>query len=632
MSKDNGLSFWGHIGTGFAAGLFSGSLVGFSEALYLAIFGPDLKEFFVFPYGVGVYGICFMFLGIGLGFCGWLLSRFSSRDFSRAASFATYGAILFSVLGIFIAQFRIVRDLRGEQPIPMTGKLLLLISLVVIFLLYRLIFKALSRRGVLKWVPSFPGGVVWVVGLVVLLYIISSAISGPSYTFGPLPSPEAQEALKDRPNIILIMIDTQRVDRLSCYGYEKNRTPHIDSLALEGVLFKRAFAQSSWTRPSIATLITSLYATSHRAIRKPDRLPGVVTTIAEVLNSHGYYTGGFANNANVTPSFNFDQGYSEYHYLAPNFFFFASESGSFLTLYNQLRLVRERFLSQRKYVKYYYQDAEVVTEEAKKFIDRHASKKFFLFLHYMEPHDPYFVHPYSGEGYARVSRPNPPAELAPRYSDVYDGEVSYLDEWIGNLVSYLKKRGLYQNCLIVFTSDHGEEFYEHSGWWHGTTLYEEQLHVPLIVKLPESRFAGEVRDEFARLLDVAPTILTLTGFPRPEEMQGRNLFSDRETPQFVFAEEDHEGNILQSVRTEEWKLILANQGNPRGVEPVELYNLSEDPEETRNLADANPEVVNLLRGFIEQTILFAEGKAVEAEQIEIDEATRERLKALGYVE
>jgi len=152
------------------------------------------------------------------------------------------------------------------------------------------------------------------------------------------------------------------------------------------------------------------------------------------------------------------------------------------------------------------------------------------------------------------------------------------------------------------------------------------------VKFPESRFAGEVRDEFSRLLDVPPTILALTGFPKPEEMQGRSLFSDQETPQFVFAEEDHEGNILQSVRTDEWKLILANRGNPRGVEPVELYNLSQDPKETRNLADANPEVVNLLRGFIEQTVLFAEGKAVEAEQIEIDEATRERLKALGYVE
>jgi len=89
LNKDNGLSFWGHIGTGFAAGLFSGSLVGFTEALYLAIFGPDLKEFFVFPYGVGVYGICFMFVGIGLGFCGWLLSKLSGRDFSRAGSFAT---------------------------------------------------------------------------------------------------------------------------------------------------------------------------------------------------------------------------------------------------------------------------------------------------------------------------------------------------------------------------------------------------------------------------------------------------------------------------------------------------------------------------------------------------------------
>jgi len=283
-------------------------------------------------------------------------------------------------------------------------------------------------------------------------------------------------------------------------------------------------------------------------------------------------------------------------------------------------------------VKHYYQDAEVVTKEAEEFMDRHASKRFFLFLHYMEPHDPYFVHPYDGEGYARVSQPNPPGELAPRYSQVYDGEVSYLDGWIANLMSYLKRKGLYEDCLVIFTSDHGEEFYEHKGWWHGKTLYEEQLHVPLIIRLPGSRLAGEVRQEFARLLDVAPTILALAGFPKPEEMQGRNLFSDQEASQFVFAEEDHEGNILQSASTGEWKLILANQGNPRGLEPIELYNLATDPEETKNLAEENPEAVNLLRGFIEQTILFAEGKAVEAEQIEIDEATRERLKALGYVE
>jgi arylsulfatase A-like enzyme len=632
LNRDNGLSFWGHLGVGFAAGVFSGSLVGFLEAVYLALFGPDLKEFFVFPYGVGLYGLCFLIAGVGLGFCGWIISKLSRREFSRAGSFATYGGILFSVLGIFIAQFRIVRDLRGEQPIPMLGKLLLIICLVVVFLLYRLIFKALARRGVLRWVPGFVGGIIWLVALVVILYGIASAVSGPSYTVGPLPSPEAQESLKDRPNIILIMVDTQRADRLSCYGYEMNQTPQIDGLASEGVLFRRAFAQSSWTRPSTATLITSLYATSHRAVRKPDRLPSAVTTIAEVLNGHGYYTGGFANNANVTPSFNFDQGHSEYHYLAPDFFFFASESGSFLTFYNQLRLVRERFLSQRKYVKYYYQDAEVVTGEAKRFIDKHVAEKFFLFLHYMEPHDPDFVHPYNGEGYARVNRPHPPPEMAGEYSDVYDGEVSYLDRWIGNLVSYLKAKGLYDGCMIVFTSDHGEEFYEHQGWWHGKTLYEEQLHVPLIMKLPEGRFAGRVRDDFVRLLDVAPTILTQCGFPKPDEMQGRNLLSEQEPPQFVFAEEDHEGNILQSVRTDEWKLVLANEGNPRGLEPVELYNLTQDPAETRNLSQEHPEVVNLLRGFIEQTILFAEGKAVEAEQTEIDEATRERLKALGYVE
>jgi arylsulfatase A-like enzyme len=432
------------------------------------------------------------------------------------------------------------------------------------------------------------------------------------------------------------MVDTLRADHLSCYGYTGGTTPRIDGLARDGLRFANAFSQASWTRPSVATILTGLYPSSHGAVHKADALPDRVDTLAEQLQRGGYRTVGFANNANVSPVFNFQQGFDEYRYLAPDLFFHADEQAAQLALYNGLRLVRERFLARRVDVRNYYHPAEDVSEAVRRWLDGGGAgaQPFFLFLHYMDPHDPYMAHPFDGEGYARVANPNPPAGLAEQYRRLYDGEIAYLDVHLGALFDELEKRGLYDKTLVVLTADHGEEFQEHGGWWHGTTLYDEQVQVPLIVKPAGRAGGGRLVEELATSLDVAPTILAAAGLPRPDTLQGHALPLDGGAPparQGVFAEEDLEGNVLQAVRTLEWKLVIANPGNPRGLAPEELYDLGRDPGERANVVASAPAEAETMRAELGKSILTAREHAGSTQQTGTDAATEERLRSLGYV-
>ncbi len=194
-------------------------------------------------------------------------------------------------------------------------------------------------------------------------------------------------------------------------------------------------------------------------------------------------------------------------------------------------------------------------------------------------------------GTARRTRgsriPNPDASLADKYRAAYDGEIAYLDGQLARLFDGLKASGLYDRCVIVLTADHGEEFHEHGGWWHGTTLYDEQITVPLIVKPPRGGQTGVVNDAIVSSLDVAPTILSLAGVPAPDTMIGKALGLTAGAPgprDHSFAEQDLEGNILQAFRSEDWKLIQANPGNPRGLPPRQLFAIAKDPHEQNDLA------------------------------------------------
>jgi arylsulfatase A-like enzyme len=614
------------LGASIAGGMLAGAAVGALEAVGVWIHGHGAGEVPAIAWALVAYGTVGGALGLGAG----VLAAVVGTDGFGVALAAVGGVLAFAV-----GRFRVIRDVFLEQlppgPMPKVVQAAALAAVVVAaFAIWRALRGADARRTPL----TRP-----VVTAIVVVLVAAAWAGGTRLVPAPAPAPlVARASGADMPNVLLIMVDTLRADHLSCYGGSPVQTPHIDQLASGGLRYANTFSQASWTRPSVATILTGLYPSSHGAVHKADRLPDRVETLAEMLQRGGYRTVGFANNANVSAAFNFQQGFDEYHYLAPDFFFGASEAASQLAVYSGLRLVRERFLSHYVDVHHYYQPAEVVTATVRDWLDHRPPGKepLFLFVHYMDPHDPYFVHPFNGEGYARVANPNPPAELAEKLHRVYAGEVAYLDEHLGVLFDDLRKRGLWDRTLVVLTADHGEEFHEHGGWWHGTTLYDEQVHVPLLVKPARYTGPGKVVEELATSLDITPTVLASARLPLPGTLQGHPLPLDGGIPsarQSVFAEEDLEGNVLQAVRTRESKLISANPGNPRGLAPEELYDLTRDPGEHTNAVATAPAQAEMMRAELGKSVLQARAHAGATEQAGAEAAGQhERLKALGYVD
>lgn len=616
---------------GLSAGALGGLLVGVAEVLVLALSKGNPQDLTALPYAVILYGLFGLLGGAGLGLLFYLIMR-SLRPQNPAAGTARWSlALILSGMGVLVARYRIVRDVFHEhlrllspQGLLVHAGLALGTLVLLIGLLY--LFRRLQRSRAGRFLVG--GGALLLVLILLGGALLTAAIARPKTAWtasGSIP-----HALEEAPNVILIGVDTLRADRLSCYGYTEGTSPQIDALAADGVRYSRMFAQSSWTKPSFATIFTSLYPSSHTAIYKNSRLPQGVITIAEILQLAGYSTGGFANNINIAPSFSYDQGFDSYIFLEPGYPLGASAASSQLAFYQLLRRVYVKVAGSRVVVEHYYQDAETVTDNALAWLEDHQDDRFFLFLHYMDPHDPYMAHPYNGIGYARAKDQNPDPALAPTFSTLYDGEVAYLDEHLGALFSWLKAAGLYDEALIVFTADHGEEFQEHGGWWHGQTLYGEQIDVPLIIKFPGGEGAGTVAEEFARSLDIAPTIVDLAGLPIPEAWQGRTLWGNSEAPLWVFAEEDHEGNALQAIVREDYKLILANEGNPRGLPLEALFDLSVDPEEQNNLAAVEVAQGGTLKDLLVQAQEVAASQRVAAETGALDSAAEEQLRNLGY--
>lgn len=605
-------------------GFVGGSLVGLLEALVVAMTG-GAEEFGVFRFGAISYGLIGAAIGAGGGVASVVLP-FLARDGAAAAALAGGGVA--ALLGLAVTRFRIVRDVFAESLPIASGQgiavhLGLLVGALLVLWLVRRLLLSISRGG---------GGILSSAVAAVLLVVTGVAATAVLDATATGKSAPTTPGSAQGPNVILIIADTLRADHLGSYGSTTTKTPQMDRLAKDGVVFENAFSNSTWTRPSVATIVTSLYPSSHRVMLKTDLLPEGVTTIAETLREGGYRTVGYVTNINVAPSFHFEQGFQEYYYLAPEFFFGATDSGSKLAFYSGMRLVRERFFAKEKWVQHYYQDAQTVNGGALPWLDRNAGGPFFTLIHYMDPHDPYFEIPYNGVAIARVDTPNPDPSQRDRMMSLYSSNIEYLDRFVGNVIEALKAAGQYDNTAIALVSDHGEEFYEHKGWWHGTTLYDEESRVPIIVKLPKNAKAGTRVKTPAQLLDVAPTLTSAAGVPVPDAWQGRDLFSDKPAPAALFQEEDHEGNILHSIRTDRWKLILANEGNPRGLAPVELYDMQADPKETTNVASKNAAIVEQLRTDLETLKTMAASGAVTGETGAIDNAARERLRALGYVE
>jgi arylsulfatase A-like enzyme len=619
---------------GIAAGLIAGGLAGMGEVILLATLGGSVYNLHAMLWAVVAYGGLGAFAGLALAVIYVLLRREPRGPRARPeqggpATYAFTWAATFSVLGLLITRYRLYRDLFHEsirtfslQGLAFNGGLLLFF--VALFFL----FYWLWQRAAFRLLTDLRGSGA-VLALLVVVAGAASFFTRPTNTLSTAPK-GIPPGLEDAPNVILIGVDTLRADRLSCYGHTASGTPSLDALAADGVRYADMTAQASWTKPSFATIFTSLYPSSHRATGKPHRLPEAVTTLAETLAASGYHTGGLANNPSISAAFGFDQGFADYIYLEPDYLFAANEAASQTALYQTLRRAWAMASGGRIYVQSFYQDAAVVNRHALDWLEANKGTRFFLFLHYMDPHDPYFEHPYDGRGYARASNQNPDPALAPTFSRLYDGEIRYLDEQLGQLFEWLKAEGLYDQTLIVLTGDHGEEFQEHGGWWHGQTLYQEQIAVPLIAKYPAGARAGTVITELARSLDIAPTILDVARVPIPETMMGRSLWSATEPPPSVFAEEDLEGNVVHALRTPAYKLILANPDNPRGLPAEVLFDLSTDPGEQSDLFAAQPDQVRSMRAALRQVVTLALERAVASEVGSLDASLQEKLHDLGY--
>ncbi|MCX8072579.1 MAG: sulfatase-like hydrolase/transferase [Candidatus Binatia bacterium] len=577
-----------------AAAAWGASLVGCFEASVIALSGGGLSEYGLFPFGFWAYAALGVTLSLPIVVVGpWVRARWQQPEGALQA--LTSGAVAFPIT-LVVARYHLAQRYFGEQmPAPWSGVgLLLYPGLVVCALLVSLLIAVLvvAVRGRGRF-TSVRLGASWAVAFA-LLTVGARALRVEE----PAPLRQAR-ATKPSPNVVLFVVDTLRADALGIAGGQA-KTPHMDALAADGVWFRDAYAQSSWTRPSIATILTGEYPAVHGAVHKFDPLPEDMETLAERLRAAGYWTAAFVTNINVAPIFNFDQGFGEYHYLAPSFYFGASDSATRLSIYKLLRLLRERFLHRRIYYYHYYQDAAVVTDHVSRWLAESPPEPFFLFIHYMDPHDPYFEIPYNGRGIARVAEPNPPPERAEEMRRLYASDVAYFDQHFGALIERFRQRGLYERTLFVLTADHGEEFYEHGGWWHGTTLYEEQIRVPLIIRLPAGANRAQQRTDLAQTLDIVPTVLAQAGLPVPHELPGRDLFSNREQPEVLYAHESLEGNEIEALRWGPWKLIVANEGNPRGLPRVALFHLIDDPFEQADLRGRHPEIVQELSAKLEK--------------------------------
>jgi arylsulfatase A-like enzyme len=387
---------------------------------------------------------------------------------------------------------------------------------------------------------------------------------------------------RDAPLVILYLVDTLRSDHTTPYGYKRDTTPELGAFARDAVVFEQAIAQASWTKPSVASILTSQLPGRHRAVQLRDALDPGLATLAEMLQAKGYSTGAaVANSVIYGVGTNFEQGFD----------FFGGLHGA-----------GDR---PSKAV-----DADVVVDAGLGFLDARRGFPRFLYVHTMDPHVPYGSPPPFDRKYDPPPTPdNPAADPRSDYREPldrdrliaqYDGAIAFGDREFGRFVRELKARGLYDRALIVFMADHGEEFLDHGQWTHGKTVFDELIRIPLVVKFPQGRSAGTRVTQQVQAVDVLPTVLQALDLPvpAPPVIAGRPLQAvlaggAPEPP--AVSEISHRGFVAHGMRTSRDKYV--QRFSPQ--EDELYFDLVQDPKETISRLDLDRERVRFLKGGLE---------------------------------
>lgn len=405
------------------------------------------------------------------------------------------------------------------------------------------------------------------------------------------------------PNIVLIVIDALRSDHLPIYNYSRNTAPFLKELAKESIVFNNCFAASSWTAPATASIFTSMYPFQHGVLMglmailnrkkkdpsiKVNKIPEEIETITEVLKKSGYATYGIADNANIDKKEGFDQGFD-------------------------------------KLITYNYKGAQKVNETLLKMRkDIQEKSKYFLYIHYMDPHAPYMKR----KPWYRTKKGKIPISL-----EAYDSEISYIDKHIKQLYTEFN---WIENTIFIFTSDHGEGLWDHGTMGHGITLYREEIQVPLLISFSKNKMFKRI-DTNVSTIDILPTLREIIGleassvdegesllpliYNKPNNLSKRYLFSH------LLKKKDNKDINYNSVIYKKWHYISVPN------KTRELFRMISDKKEQSNLYNfskfrkiANKLNFNL-RSFKKSCKKYSSGIS----KVKLSKKENEKLKTLGYI-
>ncbi len=634
----------------FEAGDTATALEGAALLTLLAAFTVNLLAFPHWPSGkFALLLICIVLAALVAW--GMRSARFSERLGLLTNPWVVAGLLLGVGQGVGFLQ---LQDL-GRELGAKNGLWVGLLALVVFALLAgsifigRLLKPKLSRDRLFLNAPS------WLALGLGLAVAAGSFVLGGSSTAHAAQNPIVASRNSTQPNVLFVVMDTVRADHLSLYGYERDTSPNLKKLGVDSVVYTHAQSPSDMTLTSHASMFTGLYATWHGAFcQPPDASHGRVLnqgvpTLAETLAAKGYSTLGVAANLYLRADFGLQRGFQSFQIPRPVPILGADESWYFLRI--GMRKLMNPLVDTTQFDRLFTRGDDV-NQGVYDLISTKGRAPFFAFANYMDAHFPYIPPaPYDrlfpGKNDKLVQADLEEAEDRVMHGEPlrvmerdhllsqYDGGIAYTDAQIGKLIEWLKERDLYDNTMIVVTSDHGDAFGEKSLVLHGNSVYQNLLHVALMIKYPKKASIGIVNDPVS-LIDIAPTILTALGIPADSRMQGRNLLSKAAGPKRELFSESFpcpvphppecpgSGCTSRAVLAWPYKLVTSSSGK------YEVYDISVDPKETHDLS-ATQEAVAVELGATLKTWTKSM-PARPKQQLKLDGDAVQRLKSLGYVQ